>query len=156
MTKGQEKIFALLKENLALLEKAIGHLSYSYEKCREIDLHSDLSEEQLETLEALAARFARAADIFTQKVIYSLLEWLQEDLQTFVDKMNFCEKIGIITAADDLIEIRALRNAIAHEYQQQNLIELYQKVLNSGPRLNSSISLTGSYIAEKLPKSNDE
>jgi len=108
-------------------------------------------EQQLETLEALASRFARTAGIFTQKVIYSLLHWLREDLPTFIDKMNFCEKIGVITAAGDLIEIRALRNAITHEYQQRDLIELYRKVLSSEPKLRASIGLTQKSIAEKLP-----
>lgn len=125
------------------------HLDFSYQKCRGLNLSKDLSEETLEDLEAFASRFARTADIFTQKVVAGLLLLLQEDIATFIDRMNFCEKIRLIPSADSLVEIRALRNAVAHEYRQTNLLELYGKILELTPNLNQSISLAKEFLQKK-------
>jgi len=146
MTVSQIKTFRFLNENLALLDQSVKHLAYSFNKCLSSDLSGNLSEEELEALEALAARFARTSDIFTQKVLVSLLQLLQEDHPTFIDRMNFCEKIGVISSANILYEIRALRNAIAHEYRQTNLTELYGKILENKPALTESINMTTRYI----------
>ncbi len=38
------------------------------------------------------------------------------------------EKRGIVTSANDLIEMRKLRNQIAHEYVLEDLMPLYKNV----------------------------
>ncbi len=151
MIQRQKRILELLTENLQILDKANSHLEFSFHKCQKLELKGELSEEVWESWEALASRFARTSDIFTQKVVKALVQLLQENLPTFIDNMNFCEKIGAITSADDLLEIRAIRNSVAHEYRQTNLIELYEKVLDLIPQLNKSIFLTKGYIQDKFP-----
>jgi hypothetical protein len=54
---------------------------------------------------------------------------LRKDAPTFIDRMNLCEKLGAIPSAGSLIEIRDLRNAIAHEYAVDDLMELYADTL---------------------------
>ncbi|MBI5916948.1 MAG: hypothetical protein HY842_16375 [Bacteroidetes bacterium] len=105
----------------------------------------------MEALDAFASRFARTSDIFTQKVVTTLLQLLQEEHPTFIDRMNFCEKINAISSANNMVEIRALRNAIAHEYRQANLMELYGKILENEPELDKSIELCRQYAASKFP-----
>ena len=43
---------------------------------------------------------------------------------TFLDTTNFLEKIAVATSADDVIEVRELRNEIAHEYSNRDTLEL--------------------------------
>lgn len=152
MTERQQNLVEFLKENYQLLDKSLLHLEFSFQKCRELNLQGSLSEAEMEALDAFASRFARTSDIFTQKVVITLLQLLQEDHPTFIDRMNFCEKINAISSASDMVEIRALRNAIAHEYRQANLIELYEKILENEPILNTSIVLCRQYAASKFPE----
>ncbi len=152
MTESQQKLFEFLKENYQLLDLSLQHLEFSFQKCKQLNLHGNLSEEEMETLDAFASRFARTSDIFTQKIVITLLRLLQEDYQTFIDRMNFCEKINAISSASDMIEIRALRNAISHEYRQANLMELYEKILAQQHELNRSIELSKQYVASMFPR----
>ena len=71
------------------LEKAIKVLQYSFDKCETLKAKRELDPDELETFEALSARFARASDILTQKAIKSLLKLLQEEVQTSIDTANF-------------------------------------------------------------------
>ena len=52
-----------------------------------------------------------------------------------IDAANFAEKIGIIENSDTLLNIRELRNQIAHEYVRQNLNALFMDVLRYVPEL---------------------
>ena len=151
MSKRQQNLVEFLKENYRLLDKSLLHLEFSFQKCKQLNLQGNLSEEEMEALDAFASRFARTSDIFTQKVVNTLLQLLEEDHPTFIDRMNFCEKINAITSASDMVEIRALRNAISHEYRQVNLMELYEKILAHQPELNKSIEMSKQYAASKFP-----
>jgi len=42
-----------------------------------------------------------------------------------IDAVNFLEKIGIVESAEDLLNIRGLRNQIAHDYVTEDLNSLY-------------------------------
>ncbi len=150
MTKKQKITVELLQAYLSQIEKSLLHLEYSEEKCSKVELKPELSNQDLAVFESLTSRFARTVDIYTQKLLKSLVFILQEDLPTFPDKMNFCEKIGAISAADDLTTLRGLRNSIAHEYEEARLSELFAEVLQNIPTLKTSIGLTRDYIQNKI------
>ena len=101
--------------------------------------------EELESFESLTARFARTADILTQKVFKSLFMFIQEDTQTFIDKANLLEKIKIINNANDLLNIRGLRNNISHEYVLTDITSLFQDVLNYIPILLKIVEKINDY-----------
>jgi uncharacterized protein with HEPN domain len=63
----------------------------------------------------------------------------REDAPTFMDRMNLCEKLGVIPSAEDLIDIRDLRNQIAHEYLSNNLVEVYHECLLLSDKLMAAI-----------------
>ena len=122
--------------HFAELEKGLEVLLYSYEKCLAIKGNkSEYNADELEALEAFSARFARASDLLTQKVGKSLLKILQEDAPTFIDMANFLEKIGILDKAEDLTNIRELRNQIAHDYVADDINDLFKDVLVYTPML---------------------
>lgn len=122
---------ALLESNRQILGQALPSFIRSIEKCRTFDFETPISFEVEESFDALTSKFSRVSDIFTQKVLKSFLILLREDAPTFLDRMNLCEKLGIIPSADDLIAIRDLINLIAHEYLTENLLRFTKKVSTS-------------------------
>ena len=85
--------FQQLEESLRSLEKALETLRYSYVKCKKITGKDKLNAEDQESFEALTSRFARTADILTQKVLKSLFALIHERPRTFLDAANLLEKI---------------------------------------------------------------
>ena len=135
----QANIKALLESNRQILGQAMPSFIRSFEKCHAFDLEAPISFEVEESFDALISKFARVSDIFTQKVLKSFLILLREDAPTFLDRMNLCEKLGIIPSANDLIAIRDLRNLIAHQYLTENLLEVYKESLNLSLKLLQAI-----------------
>ncbi len=61
-----------------------------------------------------------------------------DDEGTVRDRINRAEKKGLIKSADDLIDVRILRNEIAHEYKTESIYSIFIKVLKlSVPLLES-------------------
>lgn len=106
---------SLLDLNWSLLKQALPSFERSLVKCRDFDFSSPISFEIEESLDALSSKFSRLSDIYTQKILKTILFLLREDAPTFLDRVNLCEKLGIIPSADEMIAIRDLRNTIAHE-----------------------------------------
>ena len=140
---------SLLNLNWNLLKQALPSFERSLVKCRDIDFSPPISFETEESLDALSSKFSRVSDIYTQKVIKTLLFLLREDAPTFLDRMNLCEKLGIIPSAEELIAIRDLRNIIAHEYLSENLVEIYREIIQLSNNLIKSIALTDKIIRER-------
>lgn len=139
VSKKRKLLAAQLHESLADLDKAFDALEYSRRKCTVIGEKVEYDLEEQESFEALTSRFARTADILTQKAFKTLFALLQEDVRTKIDAANFAEKIGIIENADIFLNIRELRNQIAHEYVRQNLNALFMDVLHYVPELKTVI-----------------
>ena len=138
-----------LEEHLNSLDKAMETLFYSHAKCIRIGAKDYYDLEEQESFEALASRFARDSDILTQKVLKTFYILLQEDIKTFIDVSNFLEKLNIIEKADDLLNIRELRNQIAHEYVETELPSLFAEILNHVPILSLILKNVKLFIEEK-------
>ena len=146
----REIVQSVLKANRDLLDQALPSFRKSLEKCRLLHLAAPRSFEVEESLDALTSKFSRISDIFTQKVLKSLVLLTREDAPTFVDRMNLCEKLGVISSAADLIEIRDLRNQIAHEYLSENLTEVYQDCMALSGKLLTEINTANKAIQKYL------
>jgi len=129
----------LLDLNWSLLKQALPSFERSLVKCRDLDFSLPISFEAEESLDALSSKFSRVSDIFTQKVLKTFIFVLREDAPTFLDRMNLCEKLGIIPSAEELIAIRDLRNIIAHEYLSENLVEIYMEIIELSDTLLKAI-----------------
>ena len=140
---------SLLNLNWNLLKQALPSFERSLVKCRDIDFSPPISFESEESLDALSSKFSRVSDIYTQKVIKTLLFLLREDAPTFLDRMNLSEKLGIISRAGELIAIRDLRNIIAHEYLSENLVEIYREIIQLSDNLMKSITLTDKFLSDR-------
>lgn len=138
-----------LEENLEFLEKSIDALNYSYEKCNRIGAKDHYDLEEQEAYEALASRFARTSDILTQKVLKTFFLLMQEEIKSNIDGANFLEKIGVIENADELLDIRELRNQIAHEYVEVEMASLFSEILTHVPKLRLIIKNVKQFISDK-------
>lgn len=76
----------------------------------------ELSTQQLAFLDMVTLRFGKLQDIIGSKIMPLILEILAEDAVTFIDKLNKLEKLGYVSSADWWLELRELRNQIAHDY----------------------------------------
>jgi hypothetical protein len=130
---------SLLELNWSLLKQALPSFERSLVKCRDLDFSSPISFEIEESLDALSSKFSRLSDIYTQKILKTIVFLLREDAPTFLDRVNLCEKLGIIPSADEIIAIRDLRNTIAHEYLHENLIEIYMEIIRLSDSLLTAI-----------------
>ncbi|MBC2742009.1 MAG: hypothetical protein HGJ93_02905 [Desulfosarcina sp.] len=141
-----------LEESRCLLDRALETLRYSFSKCNSIKEKAVYCLKDQESFEALTSRFARASDILTQKVLKTLFTLIQENPKTFLDAANLLEKIEIIENADDILNIRELRNQIAHEYVIDDLQALFSDVLRFVPELERVASNVNEYIEKNIDK----
>jgi uncharacterized protein YutE (UPF0331/DUF86 family) len=153
LSKKRKLLAVQLDEYFAALEKSLIALEYSYDKCNAIGEKGDYDLEQQESFEALTSRFARTSDILIQKVFKSIFILLQEDMKTFIDMANFLERLEIVDKADDLLNIREIRNQIAHEYVEPDVKSLFRDVLHFVPQLKNIINNVKAYYNKLTSKS---
>ncbi len=153
ISEKRKLLAAQLDANLAILDKSVIALDYSYDKCSSIGQKKEYDLEQQESFEALTSRFARTSDILTQKVFKTLFILLQENTKTIIDAANFLEKLEVIENADDLLNIREIRNQIAHEYVESDINALFFDVLRFAPELKKTINNVKAYYHKHLSSS---
>lgn len=137
---------ALLIANLELLKKSVIYLEYSFNRCKLIGIKTDYTMSELNEFEALSGRFSRSSDILTQKVLKTLFIYLQEDAVFFIDRCNLAEKMGLVESADDLFNIRQLRNKISHEYNNAEISDILEPLLDYSVILLAIIENTNQHI----------
>ena len=138
----------LLASELQLLKDAREVLLYSYNKCNAIGIKETYEPEELESFESFTGRFARLSDILIQK-IFRLVDELDLDTQgTIRDRINRAEKKELIVSSDVFIEIRIIRNDIAHEYLPEAIHDLFERVLLLTPQLLEGVERTIAYCSK--------
>lgn len=123
----------LLQETLNDLKKASHWLLRSYEKCQFFDPTSALTEENLDDIEALTARFARMVDLLINKVFRAVdqAEYLEQG--TMIDIINRMQKRGIIEHPQQIRMLKDLRNQIAHDYISDDLVRFLDAIRENTP-----------------------
>ncbi len=141
----------LLREELQLLDKAAEILKYSYGVCGKIGIKEEYSFEELDKFESFTGRFARLSDLLIQKIFRLIDDIDLEAPGTIRDRINRAEKKELIESADVFIEIRVVRNQVAHEYVQDEIQELFAKVLKYTPPLLDSVNRVKSHCRKYTP-----
>jgi len=145
-----ETVRETLRQELLNLDNAREILKYSHDKCRNIKVKPGLTYEEMESFEALTSRFARLSDIIIQK-IFRLFDTINlEPPGTVRDRINRAEKMGVIESADKFIEIRILRNEIAHEYKSDTIYDIFEQVMQLTPSLLKSVDTILAYSKNML------
>ncbi len=147
---GSEIEFA--KDLLQQLQKAESTLRYSYERCLAVGVKESYSPEEEERFEALTAKFARLSDMLIKQAVRTLcLLDLEDTPETVRDTVNLAEKKGLIASAGRFVEIRHLRNDIAHEYAGGRLLDVYRGALNYTPDLLDAVARVKSSMDRSFP-----
>ncbi|MFA5171708.1 MAG: hypothetical protein WC426_09075 [Sulfuriferula sp.] len=134
----------LLQTELQGLQLAAEHLRYSLTRCEGLTGITNLPPEQLERLESLASRFARLADLLTQRLFRLIDDIELVGNSTLLDRIYRAEKRGWGNASE-LIKIRELRNLIAHEYSGDRMVEIYTAVASLTPSLLNVVPAVTAY-----------
>ncbi|CAC9572052.1 hypothetical protein [uncultured Gammaproteobacteria bacterium] len=141
----EKKLIANVVVELKNLDKAVIKLQESYQHCKVIGVYDDDV-----VADALSIRFARASDIYIQKILSTLVALLHETTQGFIDKINICDKFYIINNGQELLAIRDLRNSVNHEYAGNMISKIFNDILEYTPKLLANIEQTKVYIGNKL------
>lgn len=151
MAEPQQARIRYLQEQWELARKMEAVLRYSSDRAALVMpiLHQPLTPEQLEILEAMGARFARMSDMLIQKLFRAIDALELVDEGSMIDRLNRMEKRGIIAKADDWIEVRQIRNQIAHDYVLKDLLSLYQSIYRHCPFLFQAMASMENYMKAK-------
>jgi len=116
----------LLAQSLAELADARKHLDYSFQQIAGLpDTLADVTENQLESIEAFTGRFARSVDLLVNQVLRSLDRVELTTEGTLLDAVNRAEKRGFVAQAEVLREMKDVRNIIAHDYAGAKAAEIF-------------------------------
>ena len=142
-------LIELLLEEWKLLQSALNTLQLSANKCQAIGQKENYTFEDLESFDSLTSKFIRASDIFTQKIMRTIWMLLHEPFVPFIDMMNKGEKMFLLHSADSMIEIRDLRNQIAHEYIPEAISDLIPEVIEFSAELNNNIEFCRQFLEQR-------
>ncbi len=146
---------AYLQQQLELAQRAVAALRYSSEgvssfiSTDEVISIDQLTDAQLERLEALAARFARLSDILIQKLFRAVDAIELVDEGTILDRLSRMEKRAVIQSAAEWRQIRELRNQRAHDYVVENLPQFYTEIITKTPTLIALLPQLERYLKKQ-------
>jgi hypothetical protein len=135
-----------LRDSLAELDRALGHLTYSASACADLP-HPQAapSEEALARIDAFTSRFARVVDLISKRVLRAMDQFEMYEAGTLLDVANRAEKRGIIESVDWLRELKDTRNRISHDYAGDRLPEILAYCPEELPRLLATCLRIGEY-----------
>lgn len=139
-----------LKSVLTAAANALSWLERSYLRCASIGLKEEYSKGELDLFENLTSRFARASDILIHKVFRALDAVELESGGTLIDVVNRAHKRELFDEVDEIREIKDIRNEIAHEYVQEDLVNVFADVLRLTPKLFEISQRTTRYAEKYL------
>lgn len=141
----------LLDRSMAELASARGHLDYSFQQVAELpDSLEGANEKQLESAEAFTSRFARSVDLLVNKVLRSLDRVEMNAEGTLLDVVNRAEKRGFVEDAEELREMKDVRNLIAHDYAGAKAAEILVYCRDQKPVFDAICERVVDYV-QQLP-----
>ena len=105
-------------------DKHVQRMSYAYTKMAlfmplDPSRYQALSDDEVEHIDQFLFRFSKLRDAMGEKLFVSMLEFLQEEnpkSKPFIDTLNRLEQIGLLEDKNTWLELRKIRNSIAHQY----------------------------------------
>ena len=148
--------YEFLKHLLDNLSRAKSTLEYSYGICNKIAAKDDFNEYESDRFESMTSKFARLADLILKRVIRAIAVMdLEEPPETMRDSINHAAKMDLVSSELKFIEIRKVRNKIAHDYvEEDDLKEIYRFVLENTPILFDAVDRIEKYC-KKYKKTDD-
>ena len=112
---------------IAECDKHVKRMSYAYTKMAifmplDISRYQQLSDDEVEHIDQFLFRFSKLQDAMGEKLFVLILELLQEEnpkSKPFIDTLNRLEQIGLLENKNTWLELRKIRNTIAHQYEDE-------------------------------------
>ena len=101
-------------------------------------------------METLCSCYSQGIDFLIKKIFRILDEFEFENQGTLVNIVNNAHKRGLFADIDLLRTMKDVRNTIAHEYIEDDLVEIFDKVLQYTKELIIIIKNTLNYIDKIL------
>ena len=149
MRTDPKELQILLLTHWDVLQRSLMSLQQSTNKTRQLLQQSEFSFEELESIESLTSKCSRTSDIYLQKVLRSIWMLLREDTVPLIDLLNRAEKMMIIVSAEELLQMRDIRNQIAYEYLPEAVPELASEVVVMTTLLQKNIQQTEQFLSQR-------
>ena len=106
-------------------DKHVQRMNHAYTKMAlfmplDISRYNQLSEDEVEHVDQFLFRFAKLQDAMGEKLFILMLEFLEEEnpkSKPFIDTLNRLEQLGLLEDKNTWLELRKIRNNIAHQYE---------------------------------------
>ncbi len=118
-----KEIEKALIETLNTCDLHLHRMTFAQAKIQEfmplnLDTYNQLSEEAIGFLDQYIFRFSKLQDLMGNRLFPKTLEYLAEPIgdMAYIDILNRLEKLDVIQSADNWVQLRSIRNDVAHEY----------------------------------------
>jgi uncharacterized protein YutE (UPF0331/DUF86 family) len=139
----------VLQTNLESLKQSIKWLRRSYDICAAIGIKDEYTEDEFDHFENLTSRYARTTDLLIGKVLRSIDRVELTNSGSIIDAANGAEKRGIVESVSELRGLKDLRNAIAHEYETEDIRSFFSLVFDSSSQLFEIADKTMRYCGKR-------
>ena len=111
------------------------------------------SEDDAKRIDLLLYRYMRLQDALGGRLFPALLEAGSEEPveSAYIDKLHTLERLGVIASKETWMELRALRNQMAHDYPDPEIrARILTEALRTVPELANALQAAGRYARDKL------
>jgi hypothetical protein len=115
-----EKLIVECDKHLKRINGA--HLKMSVFMPLDAKRYQQLTDDEIEHIDQFLFRFAKLQDAMGEKLFMLLLEFLKEENtknKPFIDILNRLEQLGLLEDKNVWLELRKIRNNIAHQYEDE-------------------------------------
>lgn len=135
-----------LLQDKVLLQKQLFWIRISFDECSLIGIKPEYSVDEFGKFETLCSRYSRGIDFLIRKIFRTLDEYEFENQGTLVDVVNNAHKRGLFKDIEELRIMKDVRNTVVHEYIEDDLVDVFDEVLEYSSKLIAIINNTLYYI----------
>jgi len=138
----KDKLF----QDKKLLEKQLFWIDISFSECSKIGIKQEYSIDEFGKFETLCSRYSRGIDFLIRKIFRTLDEYEFENQGTLIDVVNNAHKRELFKDIEELRIMKDIRNTVVHEYIEDELVEVFDEVLEYSVVLIQIVKNTLNYI----------
>lgn len=138
-----------LLQDKKLLEKQLFWIDISFAECSKIGIKPEYSIDEFGKFETLCSRYSRGIDFLIRKIFRTLDEYEFENQGTLIDVVNNAHKRGLFEDIEELRIMKDVRNTVVHEYIEDDLVEVFDEVLEYSATLIQIIKNSLEYIEKR-------
>lgn len=113
----------------------------------------NLTEDQIALIDHYIFRFSKLQDTMGSKLFKAVLNYLGETTEdkSFIDIFNRLEQLKIVTDIEKWSELRAIRNIVSHEYDDdyEAMAESLNKLFESRKSIISWFTAVEEYLSKR-------